>query len=214
MLDRLSRFAPLTGIAFAVLTLISIFSSNTSPSSSASGAHVLAFYAAHKSSQQASDFLLGIALIFFLCFIGSLYGLLRRSPGAQTLATLGLAGAVLFALGFALFAGIDFSLAQASRTLSPQAAQALNVLDDQLFLPAFVGAVVFGLAIGLAIVRSGLLPAWLGWVLLVVAIATGTPASFVGAIGLVVWTLVVSVLIYRRGEQPAGVEAVPQPAAT
>lgn len=209
MFDRLSRFAPFTGIAFAVLAIVGIFSSNSSPNASASGAHVISFYTAHKSGQEASDLLLAIAFIFFLFFIGSLYGLLRRAPAAQTLAALGLAGAVLFVVGIALFGGIDYSLANASHTLAPNAAQALNVLDNQLFLPLFIGAVVFGVATGLAVVRSGLLPAWLGWVLLVLGIAAGTPAFVVGMIGLLVWTLVTSVLIYQRSTPAAGRQTAP-----
>lgn len=213
MLDRLSRFAPFTGIAFVILAVIGIVSSNTSPKASASGAHVIAFYTAHKSGQEASDILLAFGFIFFLFFIGSLYGLLRRTPAAQTLAALGLAGVVLFVVGVAVFGGIDYSLANASHTLSPGAAQALNVLDNQLFLPLFMGAVVFGVATGLAVVRSGLLPAWLGWALLVFAIATGTPAFFVGLIGLLIWTLVTSVLIYQRSTPSAAGGQAAAPAA-
>jgi hypothetical protein len=60
----------------------------------------------------------------------------------------------------------------------------------------------------LAVVRSGLLPAWLGGAVLVFGIAAGTPAFAVGTIGLVIWTLVVSVLIYQRSAPPAAREAV------
>lgn len=211
MLDRLSRFAPLTGIGFVVLLVIGILTSNTSPKANASGARVISFYAAHKSSQEASDLLLGIGLVFFLFFIAALYGYLRRAPAAQNMALLGLVGALLFAVGLLVFGGIDYTLAYASKSLAPDAAQALNALDNQLFLPVFVGGLVFGIGTGLAVVRSGLLPAWLGWAVLVFGIASGTPAFFVGIIGLAIWTLVVSVLIYKRSGQPARREAVPAP---
>jgi hypothetical protein len=205
MLDRLSRYAPFTGVVFVVLVLIGIFTGNSSPNADASGERVISFYVAHKSSQQASDLLLGFAFMFFLFFIASLYTLLRNSPAVHTMALLGLGGALMFALGFAVFGGVDFALADVPKKLTPDAAQALNVLDNELFLPLFIGAVVFGVATGLAIVRSGLLPAWLGWAVLVFGIAVGTPAFFIGLIGLLIWTLVVSVLIYRRsGLTPAG----------
>jgi len=210
MLDRLSRYAPFTGIVFVVLTVISIFSGNTSPNANASGERVIAFYVAHKSSQEAGDILGGFGFIFFLFFIAALYGYLRRAPAARTLSLLGMIGAALFTTGFILFAGIDYSLAYGSHTLSPDAAQALNVLDNQLFLPVFVGAIVFGVGTGLAVVRSGLLPAWLGWAILIFGIAAGTPAFFIGIIGLAIWTLVVSVLIYQRtGTAAAGAAAEP-----
>jgi hypothetical protein len=207
MLDRLSRFAPLTGLAFVVLVVIGIFSSNTSPNANATGAHVISFYTAHKSGQEASDLLLGIGLAFFLFFIAALYGYLRQAPAAQNMALLGLVGASLFSVGFLMFGGIDYTLAYASHSLTPSAAQALNALDNQLFLPVFVGGLVFGISTGLAVVRSGLLPAWLGWAVLVFGIASGTPAFYVGFIGLVIWTLIVSILIYQRSGQPAAGEA-------
>jgi hypothetical protein len=213
MLDRLSRFAPLTGVLFVVVMLIGMLVSHTSPNANASGQRVLAFYTAHKSGQETSDIVLGFALMAFLFFVASLYGYLRRSPTVRTVSLLGFGGALLFAVGFALFGGIDYSLAYASHTLSPDAAKALNVLDNQLFLPNTVGLFVFAIATAIAIVRSGLLPAWLGWVVLVFGIATGTPAFFPGLIGLLVWALVVSVLIYRRAERRMGAEALPEPAA-
>jgi hypothetical protein len=197
---------------FVVLVVIGIFTSHTSPNANASGARVISFYMAHKSSQETSDLLLGIGLVFFLFFIAALYGYLRRAPAAQNMAQLGLVGALLFTMGLLLFSGIDYALAYASHSLAPDAAQALNVLDNQLFLPLFIGAIVFGVATGLAIVRSGLLPAWLGWAVLVFGIATGTPAFFVGTIGLVIWALVVSVLIYQRSGQPAAGEVITAPA--
>jgi hypothetical protein len=212
MLDRLSRFAPFTGILFVVLMLVGILTSHSSPNANASGQRVIAFYTAHRAGQETSDIVLAFALVAFLLFIACLWGFLRQAPSARTLSLLGFGGAVAFAVGFGLFGGIDYSLAYASHSLTPDAAKALNVLDNELFLPNSIGLFVFAIGTGLAIARSGLLPAWLGWFVLVFGIATGTPAFFPGVIGVMVWALIVSVLIYRRNEQPASVGAVPEPA--
>lgn len=204
LLDRLGRYAPFTGLVFVVLVVIAIFTSNTSPSASASGVKVIAFYTEHHSSQQATDILFTIGSVFFLFFAASVYGFLRRSDAVGTMALLGLGGALLVALGFAVFSAIDFALADVPGKLSPGAAQALNVLDNDFVFPLVVGAWTFGIATGLAIVRSRLLPVWLGWVLMVIGILTGTPAFFVGLFALLVWIVVVSVLIYRRTSPLAG----------
>ena len=208
MLDRWSRFAPFTGVAFVVLLVIGIVSSHTSPNANSTGVHVISFYTDHKSGQETGDIVFGFGIACFIFFIAALYGYLRQAAAAQTLALLGLIGAVLFSVGILLFSGIDYSLAYGSHSLAPSAAQALNVLDNQLFLPLFVGGIVFAIGTGLAIVRSGLLPAWLGWAMVILGIASGTPAFFVGIIGLAIWVLVVSVLVYQRSGQPTTGEAV------
>jgi hypothetical protein len=211
MLDRLGRFAPFMGFLFVALMLVGMFASHSSPNANASGERVIAFYTAHQSGQEMSDIVLGFALMAFLFFIATLYGFLRRSPAVRTMSLLGFGGALLFAVGFALFGGMDYSLAYAAHSLTPDAAKALNVLDNELFLPNTIGLFVFAIATGLAVARSGLLPAWLGWFIIVFGIATGTPAFFPGLIGVMVWTLIVSVLIFTRAEQPVTADAAAEP---
>jgi hypothetical protein len=198
MRNRWTRLAPLTGLVFVVLTVIGIFASHSTPNSDASGARVIAFYEAHHSAQSANDIVLTFAFIFFLFFAGSLRAYLRRTPVVEALAALVLAGAVLMTVGFTLFNGIDFSLADVPSKLSPSAAQALNLLDNDLFMPVFAGACVFGISSGLAILRGARLPKWLGWVAIVIGIASASPAFFFALIALLVWTVVVSILIYTR----------------
>lgn len=204
-MERAGRFVPITGILFAALVVAGIFTVPNTPNSDASGARVITFYTAHRSSQKASSVALVFAAVFFIFFVGSLYGFLRRAPAAHTLATVGLGGAFLFALGFAIFAGVGFALADVPNRLTPGAAQALNVLDNDLFFPLAIGSVVFGIGIGLAIVRSGLLPVWLGWVVLVLGILSVPlfPLYF----ALLLWTVVVSILMYLRLGEPGGTEA-------
>jgi hypothetical protein len=210
--DRLGRYAPLTGLVFVVLVLVAILSSHSSPGSSASGSRVIAFYTAHHSSQQATDILFTIGSVFLLFFAASVYGFLRRSEAAGTLALLGLGGALLLALGFAVFSSIDFALADVPSKLSPDTARALNVLDSDFIFPLVIGAWTFGIAMGLAIVRSRTLPIWLGWTLIVIGIVTGTPASFVGLFAFLAWIVVTAVFIYRRSAP--GVADRPRAVAT
>lgn len=55
------------------------------------------------------------------------------------------------------------------------------------------------------ILRFGALPRWLAWLSLVLALAMAIPGvQFIGlAVGLPVWTLLVSALLYRRPPVPA-----------
>jgi hypothetical protein len=52
------------------------------------------------------------------------------------------------------------------------------------------------------------LPKWLGWVAIVLAIVTATPAALIGIVALIFWTAIVSVLVWRR----SGPDAEPAPA--
>jgi hypothetical protein len=196
--DRVSRFAPLTGLVFVALAVASLLTEKESPGAKASGAKVIVFYTANSSHQKTSAFLFVLAAVFFLFFAASLRGYLRETASAERLSALVLGSAVMFAVGITIISGIEFSLAEVPKHLEPAAAQALNVLGDELFFPLAVGAAVFGIAAGLAIVRGARLPTWLGWVAVVLGIAGLTPAGEVAFFGFIAWIAVVSVLIYLR----------------
>ena len=73
------------------------------------------------------------------------------------------------------------------------------MLSNELFLPILGGAFVFGVCAGLAIVRGAALPTWLGWVAIVLGIVTlFPPIGFFALFGFVIWTVIVSVLMYQR----------------
>jgi len=135
MSQRLSRLtAPLTGLLFVGLTLAGVAMSNNTPSSDASGASVIAFYEAHRNSQRVSDILLVFASLFLVFFAGSLRGYLRRKPAAEAASALVPVGAALLAVGLTVVSGIDYALADVPSHLGAGAAQALNVLDNDVIL--------------------------------------------------------------------------------
>jgi hypothetical protein len=210
MSQRLSRLtAPLTGLLFVGLTLAGVAMSNNTPSSDASGASVIAFYEAHRNSQRVSDILLVFASLFLVFFAGSLRGYLRRKPAAEAASALVPVGAALLAVGLTVVSGIDYALADVPSHLGAGAAQALNVLDNDVFFTVLVGGGVFGIASAVAILRGATLPKWLGWVAVVLGIAMMTPAFWLAGIVLFVWVLIVSTLIYVRS---GSTTATPTPA--
>jgi hypothetical protein len=197
--ERADRWAPFTGLVFAAIWIVGIFTnSNSTPNAKASGQKVIAYYSAHHSAQMTQDILLGVSCIFFLLFVGSLYDHVRVTPAARRLAAVGFGAAFLFVAGLLLFTAIDIALSDVPTRLSPAAAQALNVLENDLFLPFAIGAFTFGIGMGLAMVRCGRLPVWLGWLTVVLWIVSGTPAAVAGFFGWPVWAIVTSILIYRR----------------
>lgn len=195
MLTRLGRLAPFTGVVFAVLSLAGMATAQPPPGVKASGEQVLAFSKAHAGSQRLADGLLIAGFAFFLFFVGSLRAHLCRSREAEAPSTVALAGAAVLVGGVAVYIGLDAASNAAPYALAPAAAQALNVLALQMVYPVLVGGCVFGIAAGVAILRSRRLPGWLGWVSIVIGL---TPVWIVQFLLLYVWAVVVSILLFRR----------------
>jgi hypothetical protein len=195
MIGRVARLVPFTGVVFAVLSLAGMATAQPPPGVKASGEQILAFSKAHAHSQRIADGLLIAGFAFFLFFVGSLRAHLRHSQEAEAASTVALAGAAVLSAGVAVYIGLDAASNAAPYALAPAAAQALNVLALELVYPVLVGGFVFGLAAGVAILRSARLPHWLGWA----AIAVGlTPLWILQLLLLYVWAVVASILIYRR----------------
>ena len=160
---------------------------------------MISYYSAHRSDIQTSSVLVALAFLFVVFWAGALRSYLRRAPAAEAPSALVLAGGVLLSVGATSLAGVEFGLAREIHHVGPETAQALNILGNELFLPILVGGCVFGISSGIAILRGAPLPKWLGWVAVVLGVITVIPpASFPGLIGFVLWSLIVSVLIYVR----------------
>ena len=220
MLKRWSRLAPLTGIVFVGLIVACVAVSGSTPSDKASGAKVITYFHKHSTAQMVSAYLLAVAAVFGLYFYGALRSYLQRSNEATNLASTMFGGAILFGAAMGIGAGTTASLAHHPTRLSVDAAQALNIVNNELFGYLFAaGLIVTMLSAGLAIVRSKSLPAWLGWSAVVIGVAPLTyvllwPAFMAAGI----WTLIVSVLVYQRAQEPQTIEIpgarMPRPATS
>ncbi|MGO9247293.1 MAG: hypothetical protein ACLQQB_10305 [Solirubrobacteraceae bacterium] len=220
MTDRWSKLAPLTGVLFAVLAVAAVVTNNSeSPEAKAGPVKVVAYYTAHRSEVQTSAILFGLAFLVLVLFAGALRAYLRRTAAAEGLGALVLAGAILMAAGALTGTGIEYGLAHNIHSLGLQEARTLNFIGQELFLPVLAGGFVFGICAGLAILRGAALPKWLGWVAIVIGIATLIPpSSFPALFAFLVWSIVVAILMYMRTGVPASAgagasPAVPQPMA-
>lgn len=215
MPDRSDRLAPLTGVLFAVLVIAGVFTSGEeTPKATASVARVFAFYTKNRSEVEASSILFALGFLVLVLFAGALRSYLRRTGAADGLGALVLAGGILMAGGALTGTGLEYGIAHNLHHLSPQAAQTLNFISQELFLPVLAGAFVLAICGGLAILRGAALPKWLGWVAIVLGIAALIPpASFPALLGFVLWSIVVSILMYlRTGPQADASNPATQPA--
>ena len=197
MPDSLRRLAPLTGIVFAVLLAVT-FTTPSTPDVHDTGQQVIQHYNDHHSAHLLGDLTGGVAVVFFLFFISALRSFFKDKEGADGLSMAAFAGGILIAVGGGLFTSLDVALIDARHDISPQAVQALNVLSNDIFFPFEIGLIVFALCIGLAIIASGALPKWLGWVMVVIGVVAFTPVGFIGFFVVLLWSVIVAILIYRR----------------
>jgi hypothetical protein len=213
-----SRWAPLTGLVSAVLGVAgaAIEIVTNPPGADAGGKEVVAFYSAQGGTQQLAAALLALAFVFFLFFAGSLRAHMRQAPNLEALSTVALAGAVVETVGQTNGAGYVWTLAQGAGHLDSSAAQALNALSNNAVATNTAGVIVFGIAAGLAILRGGLQPRWLGWVPIAIAVVVITPLEGFSFLALIVWMVAVSILMWmRRGQarrEPAA--SIPAPGDT
>ena len=203
MVNDWSRWAPLTGLVSAVLGVAgaAIEIVSNAPGSDATGKEVLTFYSAQGGTQQLGAALLALAFVFFVFFAGSLRSYLRQAPNLEALSTIALAGAVVEAVGQTTGAGYVWTLAQGAGHLDSSAAQALNALSNNAVATNTAGMIVFGIAAGLAVLRSRSFPRWLGWMAIAMAVLVVTPAESLSFVALVVWMVIVSILMWMRDRQ-------------
>src|SRR5437763_8445244 len=149
--SRWERLAPLTGV-IAVAIIIAVFSiGESTPDEHDSASKVWAFYSKHHDKHMVLAFILAIAIPFLVFFASTLRHELRRAGGTAQLANAALAGGAVAAGGFALLATVHLALASAGEKVATQGTvQALNVLDNNDFIPAAAGVGVLVLAAGLS----------------------------------------------------------------
>jgi hypothetical protein len=199
------NLAPLTGVLFVVLVLVAFFALGQSTPDGKDSAHkVVSFYHDHSNREIPAAIVLALAGVPLLYFSALLRDKGRAfTQGRSALPGFAFAGGVVAAAGFMTAATLHLALADYADDIQPAAAQAVNAIDSDFFLPFAIGTVTLVFATSLMAIRSGLLPKWLGWVGVVLFVISFTPVGFIG-FGLAgIWIVVVSILLYLRGEAPA-----------
>lgn len=203
------RVTPLAGVLSVVLFIVAlIVIESNAADDAASGAEISAYYGDNLGRLAVGAMIWGVGVIALIWFLDGL-----RSRVGVASAQLGrLAYGFGFAAALFLLANVmpDFAGAFASdtldRDLDPAAAEVYHTIGDAFFFAAEVMLAGFFLAVGLAAIRARALPAWLGGVSLILAVAALIPpigwAVVVFAFPL--WLLLVSAMLWRESEPAAG----------
>lgn len=193
------RLLPLTGLLFVVLLVASFFIAGEPPDADEDVQEIIDHYVDNEER-------IWISLIAFLGAAASLLtfaSYLRKvfteaTAGTSILPGLVLVGASIIAVGGAIDATIAIALVEAVEDIEPSAVQALQALWDNDFVPIALGILVFILFSGLAALRSGALPKWLGWVAVAIGVLSFTPIGFFAFPAAGLWVIVVSILLSVR----------------
>src|SRR2546423_13814507 len=164
-MSKWAKWAPLCGVAFVGFLVADFALSGNSPDSKATGAKVISYYAAHRGREQGAGFMGMYAVVFLLFFVAAFRAYQRRTrPESGPLAALSFGGGLMVAVGVGILSAAQIALSDVPGSLSPAAAQALNVISSDLYIPLLAAACVFMIANGLVKLRHGVLPHWIGWI--------------------------------------------------
>jgi hypothetical protein len=210
--DRWDRWAPLSGVVFVVLCVAGFaIGVSGSPEGSDSDQEFLSYYAdsGNRAKEITAFFLFVVAALFLICFVGALRNRLRsvesEPKGLSALAFgAGVASAALFVVVASLGPAMSFAIEEADQyVVDPNLARLLNNASYLLVVASTMVASVLVAATSALALRTAVLPRWLGWVGIVVAVALLAAVFFIPIFLFWAWILVVSVvLIVRPANDP------------
>jgi hypothetical protein len=215
--SRWERWGPLAGIVFVVLFVVGLTLNNI-PSADDSAAKITSFYndSGDRAQVIISSYLLWLAGLFFFWFIAGLRARLiavEEAPGRLTSITFGgglvfigmlMAAAACFAsvAGDVTFGGEDFVGVDGARFI-PELGYPLLIIGGMFAAIAMIDAA------SILIVRTAVVPTWIGYFGFVAAVALLFAGFFLPMIFFVLWILFVSVAMLRAPSAPAPVSAIP-----
>ena len=212
----LERFAPLAGVLFLVLAVAALLLAGDPPAADDAAPEVVAYWSDNEEKELIASILgalAGVALVWFGASLRD--AIARREGGTGRLATLTFAGTVIAGVGLMTNSALEFAAADTAGDVTAEVTQALSALYADFFFPMSGGFALLLLASGLAALRTGFLPRWLGLLQLVVWIGLFTPIGFFVVLAAIAWVAAVSIMLFIRGEGGGGEApaAAPPPTA-
>ena len=205
------RLAALSGLVAVALWVIGVVLEEVSSLPGEDPNEILSWFQDESNTILSGAFIFMLGSLFFLIFVGALrVRLVRAESDSAFLSAIAFgAGLVVVALTL-LIPGPNLAGALAKDDLTPEAAQALTVVDDAFFVGAELAAALLLVATGLAILRYGALPRWVAWISFLFALwLLIPPIGWAGLlVGVPLWTIIVAVLLWMRsGDESAAARA-------
>jgi hypothetical protein len=214
--SRWDRWGPIAGIAFVILLFVGLtLAVNDLPNGDDSAAKITSFYndSGDRAKVIIGSYLMVLGGVFFLWFLASLRVRLLAAEGVPgRLTSIAFGGGVVF-VALVMASAAAFMTVAADITfgdekfVSVDAARLLPELGYPLLaIGAMFAAIAMIDAASILIVRTRVLPAWIGWFGFVAAILLLFSFMFLPMVALLLWVLFVSVAMLRG---PRVAEAAP-----
>ena len=203
---RWAQWAPVSGILFVVLFVVGVMLLNL-PDSDDPLTKFKSFYddSGNRTQLIIAGYLLALSAVFFFWFLASLRATLiavEGMPGRLTSISFGsglvFVAMLLAATGCFIFIAGEISFGDVDN-INPEL---MRVLPDLGFPMLLIGGMFSAIAMidaaSVLIVRTGVLPKWIGWFGFVAAVGLLFAGFFLPVILLLLWVLFVSVALLRR----------------
>lgn len=182
------------GILFAVVVVLT----GGQPGDGANSATVITYYHSHAASQTAAVFALAVFAVGFAFFLSSLRRALSRGEDGRILSAIVTMGGAVYTGGILFMGVLLITLIHVANMKLTGAAQTLNVLAANTWVPVVTGLSMLTLATGIAGIRSGGLPRWLAWVSVGLGVlALCGPLGGLALMLTPVWMLVTGIVLLR-----------------
>lgn len=215
---RWERWSALAGVLFVALFAVAFSLAANSDDNPTDLANDLAD-SGNRTQQIVAWFLFIASALAFLSFLGTLRDMLVRAEGGPgTLSSLvfgpGLVFTGLYVAGVSMFTAPAALADESNYKLDPNTAEMFSDAGYLLLVAGVMVAAIMVLSASTAALRTGVLPAWLGWVGLVVAVGMLFAVFFVPILVFVAWVLVVSLVMLVAAWRVRGGTAPPPPVTT
>jgi hypothetical protein len=197
-----------TMVGFVVLLVVSFIVSGEPKSADDGPDEIAEWYLDNKDSAQVGAFI-GIVAAVPLIFFGAY---LRKvlEPAGALLSTLPLIGVAIIGVGAAIDNMLLFGAAEAANDITGEQLQTIQAIWDNDFFPLLLGIMVFLWSVGIAVLRSDVLPKWMGWFALVFAvISLAGPLGFISFPGALLWVIIAGILLTMRARSTPARPATP-----
>jgi hypothetical protein len=200
------------GLVYGILFGVAALATNQGPGINASATAVAQYYNSHHGSSEVGIFLVLASCVALAFFSGVLRSTVFPSPAKDRgLMTVSALGTAVWISGLLLTAALQTTLLDASHYGHAAVIQSVNFLAADDFFPVVIGLSIFAIATGIGMLRSGALPAWLGWVTVALGVlAAAGPLGGIAFLLAPVWALVTGVVLLLR--RPGLVASIPQEA--
>ena len=213
---KLERWAALSGIVFVVLMLTGASFVADVPKADAS-AQEIALYLTDSGTHTRNivgAYLWVLGGLAFLGFIAGLRSVLRRAEGdSGPLSSLVFGAGVVFTAVWSVSAAALAAVAYAVKfsdaaVTNPDLVRVLPQLGSLLLLlgGGFAG-ILLVLATSVLTLRTGVLPRWLAWFGILVAVALAFDVTYMNIIPFVAWVAGASIVLLRRRDAAEVAEA-------